>query len=171
MHKAGAVFGTEKLQWFNHEHLKELSDSEYAERLKEFCKKDTDPRLIPLLKERAKTLKEAADMLEGEFGFFGELSYEPALLLQNGKIPAEIASNHLKALAELLEHIPDEGFTATQLKDIVWPYADAQGRGAVLWPLRVALSGREKSPDPFTISELLRKEKTLDRIAQALKKL
>src|SRR3989338_2438778 len=65
VHKAGAVFGTEKLQWFNHEHLKELSDSEYAERLKEFCKKDTDPRLVPMLKERAKTLKEAAEMLEG----------------------------------------------------------------------------------------------------------
>jgi len=171
VHKAGAVFGTEKLQWFNHEHLKELSDSEYAERLKEFCKKDTDPRLIPLLKERAKTLKEAADMLEGEFGFFGELSYEPALLLRGGKIPAEVASNHLKALADLLQHIPDEGFTAAQLKDIIWPYADAHGRGEVLWPLRVALSGRERSPDPFTISELLRKEKTLGRIAQALKKL
>jgi len=184
VHKAGAVFGTEKLQWFNHEHLKMLSDTEYAERLKEFCGKDTDQRLIPLLKERAKTLKEAAEMLETEFNFFGEPNYEPALLLQNGKIAPEVASNHLKAVYELIKNIPDEshemaaspisrgeGFTATQLKDIVWPYADAQGRGAVLWPLRVALSGREKSPDPFTISGLLGKEKTLNRIAQALKKL
>ena len=110
-------------------------------------------------------------MLEGELAFFGDLSYEPALLLQNGKIPAEVASNHLKALAELLENIPDEGFTATQLKDIVWPYADSQGRGAVLWPLRVALSGREKSPDPFTLCGLLGKKTTLNRIAQAVKKL
>ena len=184
VHKAGAVFDIEKLKWFNHEHIKKMSDGYYMERLKKFCGKEIDYRIAEPLKERAKTLKEAADMLEGEFGFFGEISYEPALLLQNGKIPAKIASNHLKAVYELIKNIPDEshemaaspisrgeGFTATQLKDIVWPYADAQGRGAVLWPLRVALSGREKSPDPFTISGLLGKEKTLNRIAQALKKL
>ncbi len=171
VHKAGAVFGIEKLQWFNHEHLKKLSDVEYAARLKEFSKKDVDPRLIPFLKERAKTLKEAAEMIETEFGFFSAVSYEPTLLLQGGKITAEVASLHLKALADLLKPISDEGFTAAQLKDIVWPYATSQGRGAVLWPLRVALSGKEKSPDPFTIAGLLGKKETLSRIAEALKNL
>ncbi len=110
-------------------------------------------------------------MLETEFGFFGAISYEPALLLQGGKIASEVASLHLKALADLFEPIPDEGFTAAQLKDIVWPYATSQGRGAVLWPLRVALSGKEKSPDPFAIGGLLGKKETLSRIAQALKNL
>lgn len=171
VHKAGAVFDIEKLKWFNHEHLKKLSDAEYAARLKEFVGKDIDPRLMPLLKERAKTLKEAAEALETEFALFGELSYEPALLLQGGKISNEVASLHLKALAEMFEHIPDEGFTATQLKDIVWPYATTQGRGDVLWPLRVALSGREKSPDPFTIAGLLGKAPTQKRIAEAIQKL
>ncbi len=171
VHKAGAVFGIEKLKWFNHEHLKKLSDAEYAARLKEFSGKNIDPRLIPLLKARAQTLKEAAEMTEAEFCFFGDISYDPALLLQNGKITAEVASNHLKSLSDLLRNIPDEGFTAVQLKDILWPYADAQGRGAVLWPLRVALSGLQKSPDPFTIAGLLGKNKTLERVAQALKKL
>ena len=171
IHKAGAVFGIEKLQWFNHEHLKKLSDAEYAARLKEFCEKDIDARLITLLKERARTLKEAAEMIETEFGFFDAIRYEPALLLQGGKITAEVASLHLKALADLFEPIPDEGFTAAQLKDIVWPYATSQGRGAVLWPLRVALSGKEKSPDPFTIAGLLGKKETLSRIAEALKNL
>jgi len=171
VHKAGAVFGTEKLQWFNHEHLKKLSDAEYAARFKEFSGKDVDVPLVPLLKERAKTLKEAADMLEAELGFLGDISYEPGLLLQNGKIESEVASNHLKALAELLHPIPDEGFTAAQLKDIIWPYATSQGRGAVLWPLRVALSGKDKSPDPFTIMGIIGKERALARIASALEKL
>ncbi len=171
VHKAGAVFDIEKLKWFNHEHLKKLSDTEYAARLKEFSEKDADARLVPLLKERAQTLKEAATILEGELDFFGSISYEPALLLQGGKITAEIASNHLKTLSEMLQHIPDEGFTAAQLKSIVWPYATAQGRGDVLWPLRVALCGKEKSPDPFTLCELLGKARTLERIAQAVKNL
>ncbi|MDP2930584.1 MAG: glutamate--tRNA ligase, partial [bacterium] len=42
-------------------------------------------------------------------------------------------------------------------------------RGRLLWPLRVALSGREKSPGPFEIAEILGKEKTLKRIEQAKK--
>ena len=71
----------------------------------------------------------------------------------------------------MFEPIPDEGFTAAQLKDIIWPYATSQGRGAVLWPLRVALSGKEKSPDPFAIAGLLGKKETLERIAQAVKNL
>lgn len=171
LQKSSGIFDEKKLLWFNHEHLKKLSDAEYAARLKEFVGKDIDPRLVPLLKERAKTFKEAAEMLETEFGFFGKITYEPKLLLQNGKIGAGVASNHLKAVAELLQHVPDEGFTALQLKDIIWPYADAQGRGAVLWPLRVALSGREKSPDPFTICGLLGKQVTLERIAEAVQKL
>lgn len=171
VHKSGAVFDIEKLKWFNREHLKKLPDGEYASRLKEFSGKEAEPRLVPLLKERAATLKEAADMLESEFGFLGGISYDPALLLQGGKIGAEVASNHLKALADLLQHLPDEGFTAIQLKDILWPYATAQGRGEVLWPLRVALSGKEKSPDPFIIAALLGKTETLARIARAAKNL
>jgi hypothetical protein len=71
----------------------------------------------------------------------------------------------------ILEGMDDEDFTALHVKDAVWPYADQEGRGAVLWPLRVALSGREKSPDPFTIAGLIGKKEALARIARALETL
>ncbi len=171
VHKAGAVFDIEKLKWFNHEHLKKLSDGEYATLLKTFCGRDTDSRIIPLIKERAATFSEAAALLDTEFAFINNISYEPSLLLQRGKITTEVASLHLKALTELLAPLPDEAFTSAQLKDIIWPYATAQGRGDVLWPLRVALSGMEKSPDPFAIAGILGKEKTLARVAEAIQKL
>jgi glutamyl-tRNA synthetase len=172
VHKGGAVFDMHKLLWFNHQHLKRLPDEEYVRRLREFSGQEVDARLVPLLKERAQTLGEAATALTAEFGFLNEAApIDSVLLLQNGKIPAEIASNHLNALHELLVHVPDEGFTASQLRDIVWPYAESQGRGAVLWPLRVALSGKERSPDPFTIASLLGKTETLKRIAAAAKSL
>src|SRR3989344_810624 len=114
VHKGGAVFDIEKLRWFNHEHLKKLSDSEYAARLKEFAQKDVDPRLVPLLKEHAKTLKEAAKALEDEVDFLGGIAYKPGLIFLGGKITAEVASNHLKTLSEILQNIPDEGFTPAQ---------------------------------------------------------
>ncbi|MEK7065921.1 MAG: glutamate--tRNA ligase, partial [Patescibacteria group bacterium] len=50
------------------------------------------------------------------------------------------------------------------IKRALFPYADKEGRGEVLWPLRYALSGRETSPDPFTITYVIGKEETLRRI-------
>lgn len=171
VHKSGAVFDIEKLKWFNHQHLKGLTDEQYLERLRAFVIGPIDPRLAPLLKERAATLKEAGELIDTEFNVMNEPSYEGEMLLQHGKILSEVASNHLKAVDELLEHIPDEGFNAAQLKDILWPYATSQGRGDVLWPLRVALSGKEKSPDPFVIMGILGKPAARARIAAALQKL
>jgi len=171
MQKGGAIFDIHKMLWFNHQHLKRLTDEEYARRLSEFSGVEVNIALVPLLKERAQTLSEAATVVSQEFDFFSDISYAPELLLNGGKILAEVASNHLKQLDSMLEHIPDEGFSAAQLKDILWPYAEAQGRGDVLWPLRTALSGKEKSPDPFTLMALLGKQTTRERIAQAVTKL
>jgi glutamyl/glutaminyl-tRNA synthetase len=42
-------------------------------------------------------------------------------------------------------------------------------RGYLLWPLRVALTGKEASAGPFEIAEILGKEKTLKRIKEAMK--
>lgn len=44
-------------------------------------------------------------------------------------------------------------------------------RGWLLWPLRVALSGKKASAGPFEIAEVLGKEKTLQRIKQAKQKI
>jgi hypothetical protein len=54
------------------------------------------------------------------------------------------------------------------IKVAIWDYAETEGRGAVLWPLRYALSGRERSPDPFTIIATIGHEETQLRIARAL---
>jgi glutamyl/glutaminyl-tRNA synthetase len=40
-----------------------------------------------------------------------------------------------------------------------------------LWPLRVALSGKDKSPGPFEIIEVIDKEETLERLKIALEKM
>ena len=59
------------------------------------------------------------------------------------------------------------------LKELIFPYAEEVGKGDVLWPLRFSLSGRDKSPDPFTLLEVLGKDVSLERIKnniEALKK-
>ena len=48
---------------------------------------------------------------------------------------------------------------------------NTKNKGYLLWPLRVALSGKEASASPFEIAEILGKEKTLQRIIEAIEKL
>ena len=58
-------------------------------------------------------------------------------------------------------------FTEVSIKTILMPKAEELGKGSVLWPLRVALSGKDKSPDPFTLLAILGKEESLKRIEKA----
>ena len=67
----------------------------------------------------------------------------------------------------ILEQVSEPDFKAAQIKERLWDFATEKGRGNVLWPLRIALTGLERSPDPFVVAELLGKEETLARIAYA----
>jgi len=167
--KNGAIFDIEKLRWFNHEHMVRLSDDEFAHGLEAVTGLKADAVLVPLLKERARTFKEASDLVQnGEFSFLGDLiSYEPALLLKGAKTDAPTAIENLSAVSKILEGMTDDNFGSESIKEVIFPYATEKGRGAVLWPLRVALSGREKSPDPFVVASLIGKKKTLERVAIA----
>ena len=62
-------------------------------------------------------------------------------------------------------------FSQENVKKVIWEYAEKEGRGEVLWPMRYALSGRDKSPDPFTLAYVLGKKETLERLGNALSKL
>jgi glutamyl/glutaminyl-tRNA synthetase len=42
--------------------------------------------------------------------------------------------------------------------------AEEIGKGNVLWPMRYALSGKDKSPDPFILADILGKEETIKRL-------
>ena len=67
----------------------------------------------------------------------------------------------------LLEGVSDE-WSKESVKGALWPYAESEGRGEVLWPMRVSLSGREKSPDPFVIAGIIGKDETITRLKGAV---
>jgi glutamyl-tRNA synthetase len=166
VHKAGAIFNEEKLLWFNHEYLRALPDPDFLAKLAAFTTQEVDPRLVPLLKERAQTLKQAADLLHTEFAFLSAAEPTAELLLKGAKTDAAGAKENLSHVHEILSQLSD--FSNESVKQAVFPYADQKGRASVLWPLRVALTGMEKSPDPFTSASLLGKEESLSRISSAI---
>jgi len=178
--KGGAIFSTEKLLWFNREHIKMLSREEFRKRLYEFApellKDPSCEILLPLMHERANTLKEAADLISSsEFSFVrGVAPYDSAKLIPavKGKtVGKEDIQKHFAYIRQALEAIPNKEFSAEKVKEAIWEYAAEKGRGEVLWPMRFALSGAERSPDPFTIAGVIGKEETLARLLSASKKL
>ena len=173
--KSSGIFDETKLKWFNHEHLKRLSVLEFEVRLKEFMESHGEKapdyliNIVPELQARSQTLGEAAELLRlGEFAFMeADVVLDTLLLLQGAKVEASQVKTNLQKVAELLQPLASEAFTVEKVKETVFPYATEVGRAGVLWPMRTALSGREKSPDPFTLAALIGKEKTLERIEKA----
>lgn len=165
--KSGAVFNIEKLNWFNKKYIEMMSLEKFTETMKPFLPADvsdvTAMKLSPLIKEKISFFAQIPELLKGELSFVNSLqAYDKARL--NWK-EEKNTREYLKRVAELLSDI--EEFTKGKIKEKIWPYAEEKGRGNVLWPMRYALSGMEKSPDPFIIAEIIGKEETLKRLTSA----
>jgi glutamyl/glutaminyl-tRNA synthetase len=181
--KGGARFDIEKLKWLNREYLKRLTEEEFVVRSIPFVPPEikslpdfSEEKLRAIrtvLLDRIHALGDIKMLVEtGEIQyFFAPPSYPPELLLGGGRRYNETlqgAQRHLKEIIHLLEPLPKDDFTQMSVKNAVWGYAEEKGRGAVLWPFRMALTGKEKSPDPFTVAGILGKEETLRRLHHAL---
>lgn len=173
---SGARFDDVKLRTINQHWMRQLSTQEYLAR---GAFAVADPRklalAVPLLKERADTFAAAADLLKGELScLFSAPTLEKDLLVK--KEPPELpglTKEALIAAQELIRGLP-EGVSAQAVKETIMPLAEQfeakgkGGRGGVLWPLRYALSGEERSPDPFTLIHILGAAESNARVKSAL---
>ena len=176
VHKGSAIFDEVKLLSVNQHWMRVLSDDDFIAR-GSFSAPDASKlrKAVPLLKERARTFGEARDMLAGELScLFKEPVLDQALLV--AKEPegrAGVAKNALKSLSEAIKTLPED-VSSEAVKETLMPLADAEeakgkgGRGAVLWPLRYALSGQERSPDPFTLISILGPAEAVSRTEKAI---
>lgn len=175
--KGGAVFNEEKLKWFNREYLRMLPYEKIAplvlERLPEHirsaahARQDVGKKVVErVILERIVTLSETADMAHaGEFSFYFSAPEIVGEKIAWKKSTPEKAREHLKKIYGILNIASFE--SPDTIKEAISPYAEQEGRGEVLWPLRYALSGRETSPDPFTIIYVVGKEESISRIKHA----
>ena len=77
---------------------------------------------------------------------------------------------YLSLLVTELEKYETGDWTSSNLeKNIIKFIADSGLKnGDVLWPMRVALTGEQKSPPPFEVAAILGQDKSLSRIKQAI---
>ena len=153
IHKSGAVFDIKKLEWINGEYLKRMTNEELRMMIG-----DKYDKILPMVRER---IKKIGDLEEFDF-FFVTPIVDPALL-QWKKSTLEESR---EALRKIIQHADFSSADALRLSLDALSLGD---RGAVYWPLRVALSGRKASPDPVDIAVILGKEEVLKRIKNALK--
>jgi glutamyl-tRNA synthetase len=179
--RSGGAFNEEKLRWMNREYLTRatpefrfdyfkaalpeniLALSQYSE--------ERLTKLVPAVFERVQNKNDISDAARaGEYDWaFSVPQYETALLKWKNDDSAAASLPRLSRALDLLQNA--DFSTIDSIKTSIWPYAEEVGRGEVLWPLRVALSGRERSPDPFSIAYILGKEETISRIKTACDKI
>jgi glutamyl-tRNA synthetase len=164
-HKGGAIFNAEKLAWMNKEHLRKQSKDEQLKRVKDYLKNYSDEileKLLPTIIDRISAYGELNDIEETEFNFFihrPEINIEKVIWKDSSK---EEVGKHLLYVKEILQ--TTDFSSAEKIKEAIMSYAEEQGKGNVLWPLRMSLSGQEKSIDPFTICFVLGLKETITRI-------
>lgn len=178
--KGGAIFNVEKLDWFNRQYITKLSDDSFTSYAAPFLPNwlsTSSPiyaRVLSIVKEKIVKFSDITTMFmqHGELEFIQATPEYPVELLLWKKNPSkEAALNHLNNAFSLIKDIPENLFIADSIKTSLWSYAETHGKGDVLWPLRVALTGKEKSPDPFISAFILGREESLKRITDAQMKL
>ncbi len=172
--KAGAVFNVEKLLWINKEYIKKLPSDKIIKEIKnrlpkEFHKDEIIKKIEPIIVERINVWSNIDEMIKS-----GDLDYyfnEPKVSKENliwkkGGTDVE-AANNLTLVLDVVEKIKPSQ-TLDDIKQGIMKIAEEKGKGNVLWPLRYALSGKEKSPDPFTLIYTLGREVSTKRIQSAI---
>ncbi len=183
--KSPAVFNEVKLKWFNKEHIKLMpiqSQEKYVleflpENIKNFANFTipTFRKILPIIIERIDCFGDVTQMADvGELDYFfhkpqvsKEILVCPEKLRKGAELTYSMVGTHLGKIVELLNTVEEDKFDAETVKSTVWDYATENGRGIVLWAMRTALSGAEKSPDPFQISAIIGKDETLSRLTNS----
>ncbi len=191
--KAGAVFNIQRLDFINGYYIREKSDKKVAElclpylmsaglidgnrKIKggeEVSEKKLE-KIIQAYKARLKKLSEIVELADFFFKEkleynmnklkWGTMDYAQTIesLNYSEKILSEIDNWEQKILEEKL-------MGAATKFNLEKGYPE-KNRGYLLWPLRVALSAKEASASPFEIADILGKEKTLQRINDAIEAL
>jgi glutamyl-tRNA synthetase len=178
--KAGGAFNQDKLDWMNKEHLKKLDENDVLKQVSSRLEKQGLTGEQNFVKKVSKIILDHISKWSdidtmagaGELSFYFALPVYDASLLSWKGDSLDTSKKHLEWVKEKLSTVSEDVFeNPDKVKELIFDYATEQGRGNVLWPLRVALSGRDKSPDPFTLCYIFGKTETINRVANAISKL
>lgn len=167
LQQSPAKFSYTKLDSMNRHYITQMGAPVFVEHAQAWLPDERFARddILALLHERISTFDEIPAVCEDDFGWLDGLDETAPELFVWKRGTKEDAHTHLGVTLDLLNALT--GWDSATIKDAVWPYAEEHGKGDVLWPLRTALTGRERSPDPFIVANILGKDESLKRIVAA----
>jgi len=178
VHKGGAVFDKDRLDYLNGVYIRSLTDEQLAVRLRRFVPDELDDRglvaVVPLIKERMVRLADARELVAFLIQTDVEVAdrYGPDELMPP-KADAEATAGALTRARDELAAVAPDDFAAAELEARCRGAAEELGwkAGDFFKPMRIAITGRSVSPPLFGSMELLGRERCLARIDAALAKL
>ena len=174
--KSPAIFDPVKLRAMNGVYIKKMSDEDFAKAAEPYIrqtvkKPDADIAFIAsLLKPRTELFTEIPEQVD----FIDELpDYETSLYCHKKmKTNEENSLESLKAILPVLKDLDE--WTEDSIHEALFALIEKLGvkNGIVLWPLRVALSGKSFTPGGgIEICKILGKDESIRRIEAGIEKL
>ena len=147
-------FDIEKCKWVNQQHLLKLSTEEFAAA----CNSDATPAMLASVQEKVSLLTEIPDAV----AFYLDPDYPIANDALDKVKKNQAAGKLLTALAVTFTDLSDW----SEAKSSIGETAKENGAkpGQLMFPLRVALSGKSGGPDLGAILEILGQEECVRRI-------
>ncbi len=176
MSKSPAIFDPQKLTWLNAEYIRALSGEEFQAYAAPYYEQagvgHMDKAVLgAILQQRVEVLAQIPDMVD----FLARLdeSYDIELFT-NKKSKTDTAISHevLQAVIPVLQALP--GWDQQSLHDALMGLAQEKEmkNGTLLWPVRIAASGRLVTPGgAIELLTLLGREESLRRLGLGEKKL
>ena len=173
--KAPSVFDYTKLKWMNGEYIKAMDFDAFYEmalpHLKNAISKDYDlKKIAAMVKTRIEVFPEIEEMVD----FFEAVPEYDSAIYAHKKMKTSVESS-LEVLKELLPILEEqEDYSNDALYTRLLKYVEEKGckNGYVLWPIRIAVSGKQMTPCGATeLMEVIGKEETLKRVREAIAKL
>ena len=161
-----ARFDSTKLTWMNGEYLRAMPLDRFIELARPFTGGHSDPKVLALVKEKIKLLKELPDWTN--YFFTEDYPFDPEALKKSCSSPQ--TAPRLVKLAERFSALSswDAASLETALKTLAGEMSIKTGE--LIHPCRVAVSGRSAGPSLYHMLEVLGRDRVLARLGRAAKR-
>jgi len=168
IHKSGAVFDIEKLNWMNGQYLKNMSIDPLMNYVRPVFEKAgldiSDARKFKAVVENArKRVDKISEIIDHSIPFYTKLAFSnnDLNILNN-----DVSQSILKFISEKLSHQPN--WSEEEVKSLVKKTTEVTGIGGkdLYSPLRLSLFGSPHGPDIPLLIEILGVDETINRLRQ-----
>lgn len=175
MSKSPAIFDVNKLTWMNAEYIRRLTPEQFTEYAMPYYEKagirtERTDVLCRILQPRTEMFSQIPDMID----FLADLPEYDAELFTNkkSKTNPEVAAKVLDMAIDALSAL--DAWEEEKIHDTLIGLADQNGmkNGTMLWPVRIALAGKQVTPGgAIEIAVLLGREESMKRLKLGREKL